>query len=734
MTRLVFKIITAITIILASTIFYLSFYGVNTTKFNDNIKSEVQNISKKINLELNSVKLLLNLKDLSINVKTFGPKLIVDNNKLELENITTNISIKSFLKDDFSIDDLQISTRIINLKDLILLARSIKNSPELFMLDNIIKDGILAGDINLNFDNKGKVKKDYEIKGFIKKAKLSILKKHSIDDLNFIFNIKNKNFELKDIEGNYNEVNLTLPSVKIIEKKNQFLINGKLISKKNNIDVKLLNNIFTDSFKKFNINDIDFSSDSDFNFSLNKKFKVNDFVFKSNINLNKLVYKNNLLNIKKYLPNFREFIELENHQIYISYQKDKIEIRGNGEIKIQKKVDRFDYEILKNNDQYTFNTNININKNPLLIEILQYNKKEDVKSILKLNGSYKNSEQIEFNSISFKESNNNFLIKKLNLNNKFDILDIEEIKLSFINNIGIKNQINLKKNKNNYSISGKSFDLSKIITESLNNSNDKGSPSIFKNFNSVINIKIEKAYLDNVSFVNNVVANIHYKNDEITKLDLDSSYSNKKKLTLTINTNSNNEKITTFFSGNPQSLIKEYKFINGFEEGVLDFYSIKKDGKSNSLLTIDNFKIKEVPVFAKLLSLASLQGIADLLNGEGIRFSDFEMKFSSEKGLMTIEEMYAIGPAVSILMDGYIESKKVISLRGTLVPATTINRSIASIPLIGGILVGKKVGEGIFGVSFKIKGPPKNLKTTVNPIKTLTPRFITRTLEKIKKD
>ena len=47
--------------------------------------------------------------------------------------------------------------------------------------------------------------------------------------------------------------------------------------------------------------------------------------------------------------------------------------------------------------------------------------------------------------------------------------------------------------------------------------------------------------------------------------------------------------------------------------------------------------------------------------------------------------------------------------------------------------VGKKIGEGVFGVSFKLKGPPKNIKTTVNPIKTLTPRFITRTLEKIKK-
>ena len=101
---------------------------------------------------------------------------------------------------------------------------------------------------------------------------------------------------------------------------------------------------------------------------------------------------------------------------------------------------------------------------------------------------------------------------------------------------------------------------------------------------------------------------------------------------------------------------------------------------------------------------------------------------------MTIQELYGIGPAISILMEGYIDSKKLISLRGTLVPATTINRAVSSIPLIGGILVGKKVGEGVFGVSFKIKGSPKNLETTVNPIKTLTPRFITRTLEKIKKN
>ena len=62
-----------------------------------------------------------------------------------------------------------------------------------------------------------------------------------------------------------------------------------------------------------------------------------------------------------------------------------------------------------------------------------------------------------------------------------------------------------------------------------------------------------------------------------------------------------------------------------------------------------------------------------------------------------------------------------------------LNAFIAKIPLVGNILVGKKTGEGVVGVSFKMKGPPKDIKTTVNPIKTLTPRFIVRALEKMKK-
>ena len=733
MIKQIIKTLLFLLLMLVAIVLYLSFFGIKTNLFNDRIKSEVLNINKIATLEVNNVKLLLDPLNLSINVKIFEPEILINNSKLELEFIISNISLKSFINKEFSIDDLQISTQAIKIKDLVLLTRSFKNSAELFLLDNIIKEGFIVGDIKLNFDNNGKIKDDYEVKGFVKKGSFDFFKKHSINNLKFIFNIKEKKYLIEDMEGIFNQIKLSSPLIKIKEENNQFLINGKLVNKRDNIDLKTLNSLISNDQKDYNIENINLSTESNFTFAINKKLKISDFKFKSIVDLTKLVYKNNFSNIKNYLPSFDKKIILENHKIFINYEKNKLDISGKGNVKINDKVDNLNYKLIKKNDQFFFDINIGVKKNSLLINALEYKKNENQDSLLKLKGVIKKKNQIKFDLISFNEKDNNFLIEGLDLNDNLDILDIKKLELNYINNNKIKNQIQIKKIKKRYQVNGESFDLSKVISRILNGESEKPS-RVFSSLISNFDVKIKKIYIDKDTFVNDLKGFIIFKNNKIDKLDLNSTFINNKKLNLTINTNKENEKITTISSNNPKPLVAQYKFIKGFEEGVLDFYSIEKNGTSNSLLSIDNFKIQEVPVLAKLLTLASLQGISDLLTGEGIRFTSFEMKFSNEKKLMKIEELYAIGPAISILMDGYIQNKKLISLRGTLVPATTINRSIASIPLLGKILVGEKSGEGVFGVSFKIKGPPKNLKTSVNPIKTLTPRFITRTLEKIKKN
>ena len=82
-------------------------------------------------------------------------------------------------------------------------------------------------------------------------------------------------------------------------------------------------------------------------------------------------------------------------------------------------------------------------------------------------------------------------------------------------------------------------------------------------------------------------------------------------------------------------------------------------------------------------------------------------------------------------MEGY-QNSDITSLRGTLVPAKTLNKIISKIPVIGDIVIPKEAGEGLFGISFKMKGPPGKIKTTINPIRTVTPRFIQKVIDKNK--
>jgi len=730
MIKKLIKIISVILILLTTAVFYLSFFGVKTNKLNDQIINNILKINKNINLNLSNVSYLLNPFDFTVSIKTKNPQILFKNKNLGIKEVQTNIALKSIISDEYLINDLKIKTKEIKINDLITLVRTFQNSPQLLILDTIIKDGLVTGNINLNFDNEGNVKENYKIKGSVKKAKLEIVNKVKLQNLNFNFDINKSLYLLEQIDMRLNNIDITSSLTEINKKKSSFFVNAEFQNVKQKFDIKELKLIFGNLFDNIDFRKIEFSSKNNFSFNINKNLKLNDLKVKSIINLNELIFNGEYIKLKPYLPNFVEEIKFEKHKIAINYSKNKFNIKGNGKISLENNQDNLSYQIIKNKKNYSFDSKINLKNNSLIIDFLDYKKKANLDSSILIKGSIDENKKLKFNLISLKEKQNEISIKDLDLSKNFKIIDVESFNIDYENNNKILNKINLKKNNLNFIIEGESFDASKIINNIMDN--DDENSSIFKSLTSKINIKIKKTYIDKVNYINNLFGNIDYNDNKIDNLKLESTFANKKKINFSIKTKNKSETITKLFTTYPKPLIKRYDFIKGFEEGNLDFYSTKKRGISNSVLVIDNFKVKEVPIFAKLLSLASLQGIADLLTGEGIRFTNFEMNFSNKKNLTTIEELYAIGPAVSILMDGYIENKKLVSLRGTLVPATTINKTIASIPLLGKILIGDKTGEGVFGVSFKIKGSPKNLKTSVNPIKTLTPRFITRTLEKIK--
>ncbi len=801
----ILKYISAILGIIILIIIYLSVIGLETEKFNQQIRDKINKIDKNLDLDLKKIKLTLDPLNFRFNAKTVGATIFYSNRPLSLEYIKTQVSLNSLIKNKITSSNIQIATRSIQLKDLINFIRASYNRPELFILEKLVRKGHIILDLNLNLDKNGNIKNDYSVNGLLEDGKINLLNNNSFENINFEFDLKKDNYFFKDIKFFTEKINFTSEKLSLKKKNKSFLLEGVVENNNSSLSINVLRLLGINQ-KEINLENTNFKSKNQFSIEINNKFKfkkvnvnsdiiineikykrpklinnyfseVNEFILLKDQNFNldysndgffikgkgKIKIKENLDEIKYlirktddnlviksdlFLTNLnlrnqkfvksifsssKEKINLKNHKLNISYIDNQFSLSGTGKFKINQKFEDIKYSLKKENNKFDFNTDLILENTKFKISNINYEKKNGVKTFLKINGNYEHNNKFNFKNLELKENNNEIYIKNLSINNDKQIIKIDKAYFNYIDTENKKNKFDIIRTKNNnYKFIGTKLNVNRLISDLLDSEEEKDL-KIFKN-DSNIELKFDEVYIDEIYFVKNLKGRLTIRNNKVNDVDISASFRNKENIFFSIRHDDNGSKITKLNSYWAKPLVNRYKFIRGFDEGYLEFNSIKRNSISNSLLIIDNFKVKEIPVLAKLLALASLQGIADLLTGEGIRFTDFEMKFSNEKKLMLIEELYAIGPSISVLMDGYIEKDKLISLRGTLVPASTINRTIASIPLIGDLLVGKKVGEGVFGVSFKIKGPPKQLETSVNPVKTLTPRFITRTLEKIKKN
>ncbi len=727
MKKIIFRTIAFFLLAIIIIIGYVSLIGIETSRFNNQISEQLKSVDKDLDLELKKVKILLNPIKLIINIKTVGAKVSYKKKKIDLESIKTNLSIKSVINNNFALNNLNISTKSIEINNFLSFIKSFKNNPQIYVLDKIVNKGFIIADIDLDFDENGEIKNNYNIRGFIKDTNLSFLKNYQVKDLNFVFDITSNLYLIENINLKLNQIPISSNKISFENKGNNFLVEGELNNQETNLNKKVINLIQNLYFKHFEIKKIKLESKNNFFFILDHKFNVKKFKLESKMELKNLTLMNNL-NLQKFLPDINEEIEITDHLLDINLVDENLSIKGKGNLLLQKNKDEVDYLIKSKNGKIEFNSTLSVLDNPFKIDILNYEKNEEKKLEIKVSGlNYKGKNT--FNIIEFKQNKNYFSLINLILTNDFKIEKFDKIKLDYLDKENTKNNLTIINKKNNYHISGKIFNSNSLIDKFINDSENRS--SIFdKNTKFIINI--DNVSLDQNNSIKNLKGQLSLKKNEIVDADLNAFFSDKEKFSFSIRSGADG-KVTTFFIDRAEPIVKRYKFIKGYEKGKLDFYSVKKADTSISTLKIYDFNLKELPALTKLLTLASLQGIADILSGEGIGFDEFEMNFTNKGKLMTINEIYAIGPAISIMMEGYVEKSKIISLRGTLVPATTINKAIGSIPMLGKILVGTKTGEGVFGVSFKIKGPPKKLETTVNPIKTLTPRFITRTLEKIKK-
>jgi|TARA_B110000259_G_scaffold184900_1_gene232843 hypothetical protein len=728
MKKILFLIFFAFIFILTASILYLSIFGVKTSKFNNLIIEEIKKKDSAVKLELNTVTIKFDIKKIQIFLSTDNPKITYQDIKIPVTEIKIYSKINKILDSKIELSQIIFRVKKFKINNIQKIAVRIKPSNfKTYFLNNLNEGEIEKALFNIKIGKNFELI-EYKANGTIKKVNAKIKNGIEIKNIGFNFIVDNNLSLINSINANYEGILISNGSIEL-QRETGIEIKGKFNSQLN-INKNQLNKIApkVKFFKKNNI-EIEGSLLHEFNLKFNKNLKVLNYEYKSSGEILRSqiilseVFKNNFIekNIQKIL-----------------FKKTKVEIafkkKGKNLLLLdglystdEKKYKKFQikHNLEKKNQEYFIDLDLSEN---ILINLINFQVSSNKSSNIKSEFSIKN-DILVFKTIDLTEGKNSISIKGLILNKKNEIKNFISIKVLTFNKGEENNNFMINFGKK-ISVSGKKYDSTNLLQ--LLSKDSKSNP--LKNFNKEVEIELKSLITKSKIPLSNFNLLGLIEKGKLNKISSKSEFSNNKYLDISLKKDPNNKKILEVYSDLPQVFLIDYNFFEGIRDGTLLYTSVIDKKGSASKIIIENFKIIKAPIFATLLTLADLRGFADILSGQGMSFDILEINLRDDDNLTTIDEILALGSSVSLQMEGYIEKKTgLISLKGTLVPAKTLNNLVLKIPVIGNILVGNKVGEGVFGVSFKIKGLPGEIKTTVNPIKTLTPRFITRALEKMKK-
>ena len=725
MKRVFIKLFILIFFILSFFIIFLNFYGIETKRFNNLVESEIKNLNKNINVTFNKIKIKFDFKNINLYFETNNPKVIFLDSSIPVEKIKVYLNLKKLLKNQKNIDEVQIDVKEVDYENLNGLIKIIKPSNFKSILLENIKEGSIKSNLILKFDKDFKIT-SYEIDGYVRNLK-SQYKNLNISKSSFVYTIRNKSGEITNFSGKINKIAFNNGKIEYTNENGIVLkINSDLngvINKDNIIN-------FLTKDQKSHISNLDLkyitNSSHILNIKLDNNFKIKSYKYniQKSSDILKLKFKTPIKSnfLKKEIKNF-EIKDINLKSSVSSDNKNVLSLKG------IYNLNNSEYENISVESQFTKKSKNFLStlaaKRMSFIPILNYNSnKSKFNVVLDLINSEKFYELKKF---SFEEGKNRVKVDNFKLNKNFKIISLKNLHVETFYNDKANNQfkVNIGKKIN---IIGSKYDATNLLNL-LDGSEEK--QSVLKGLSKEIKISIDDLQnpynpINKFNLIGKLI------DGSFTKISSKGEFEDGKYLDITLEKDPNsNKKIFEIYSDYPKPLLSNYKFFNDLQGGKLLINSTFDDKFSETKIKIEKFKVINAPAFVKLLSLADLGGMADLVSGEGLSFDDMEIQIEKNKNSLKIKELYAIGSSISILMEGFRDnSTNIISLRGTMIPAKNINKILSKIPVVGEIIIPKEVGEGLFGVSFKIKGEPDNLKTTVNPVRTLTPRFIQKALEK----
>jgi hypothetical protein len=235
------------------------------------------------------------------------------------------------------------------------------------------------------------------------------------------------------------------------------------------------------------------------------------------------------------------------------------------------------------------------------------------------------------------------------------------------------------------------------------------------------------------SLFRDVTINMVQVGRQLWSMDLSATDGDAAPVNVTIGPDASGQRILNGHSSNAGMVLRALDFTRSMRGGDLRVTGSYDDSKPGSPLSgnlrIDKFRIVDAPVLANILTLGSLTGIGDTMRGEGIFFERLDLPFAFTENRIHVKDARMSGPAIGLTADGQIDrAEDRLDIEGTLVPAYTINSFLGQVPVLGPLIVGRE-GEGVFAITYGVRGKTDDPTVIANPLSALAPGFLRRLFE-----
>ena len=220
-------------------IFYLSFFGYETQKFNKLIQSEIKKSDKNIDLSFKKISVLLDIKKLTLFVRFIEPNLNYYKVLIPLEYLRTDLDLEKLFDKKVEVKRIIASTKKVDIVKIKPLLRKAKIDEKNLKL---LKNGkVLLDSIELEFDENFKLKDNFKFTGAISNLYFTVSNEYEIKNLFSKFSYNKDSIILKEVSWNLDKDN--------INKKEFF--SGKFNLNKINSKNEISLNFKTNQFSRF---------------------------------------------------------------------------------------------------------------------------------------------------------------------------------------------------------------------------------------------------------------------------------------------------------------------------------------------------------------------------------------------------------------------------------------------------------------------------------------------------